>query len=57
MKYFAYVISMVLFVGGILLFGYAFSVPSIEAILFFLGIIAVSLSLYLPFHVHKLGDR
>ncbi|MET0805655.1 MAG: hypothetical protein ABWX66_01085 [Lacisediminihabitans sp.] len=57
MKYFAYVISMVLFVGGIFLFGYAFSVPSIEAILFFLGIIAVSLSLYLPFHVHKLGDR
>ena len=57
MKYFAYVISMVLFVGGILLFGYAFQVPDFQAVVFVGGILAVSLSLFLPFHLHKLGDR
>jgi hypothetical protein len=57
MKYFAYVISMVLFVGGILLFGYAFQVPDFQAVVFVGGILAISLSLFLPFHLHKLGDR
>lgn len=52
MKVFAFVISLVLFVGGLALFGYAFDfAPEWQAITFAGGILAVSISIALPFHV------
>jgi hypothetical protein len=50
-KLFAFVIAMVLFVGGMLLMGFAFRLTEGMAIMFFGGIIAVSLSLAIPFHL------
>lgn len=52
MKVFAFLVSFVLFVGGILLFGYAFAVgPDWHALTFAGGIAAISVSLMIPFHL------
>jgi len=52
MKVVAFVVSLILFVGGLALFGYAFDVPEGAHIWVFAGgIAAVSLSLVLPFHL------
>ncbi|WP_394770446.1 hypothetical protein [Lacisediminihabitans sp.] len=56
MKIVAFVIALALFVGGILLFGYAFE-PGVEhGVVFFGGIVAVALSLAIPFHLLKRID-
>jgi len=53
----AFVIALILFLGGMTLMGYAFF-PGVDGYLFFLGgILAVSLSLAIPFHLLKLADR
>ena len=49
MKIVAFVIALVLFLGGMTLMGYAFELKSGEAFMFFGGIIAVALSLAIPF--------
>ena len=52
MKVFAFLVSFVLFVGGILLFGQAFAVaPEWHTLVFASGIAAISVSLMIPFHL------
>jgi hypothetical protein len=48
-KIVAFVIAMILFLGGLTLMGYAFQLKSGEAFMFFGGIIAVALALAVPF--------
>ncbi len=51
MKVVVFVIAMVLFLGGIVLMGYAFQLKEGMAIMFFGGIVAVALALAIPFHL------
>lgn len=52
MKVFAFLVSLALFLGGLALFGYAFTFgEDLHAIVFFGGVLAVSLSLMIPFHL------
>ncbi len=52
MKVFAFLVSIVLFLGGIALFGYAFTFgPDWYTLVFVSGIVAISLSLMIPFHL------
>ncbi len=54
----AFVIAFVLFVGGIVLFGYSFDAgDNARAIVFLSGIVAIVVSLAIPFHVMKRTDR
>lgn len=47
----AFVLSFALFIAGIFLFGFAFTLESFQAIVFFAGIVAVCLSFGIPAHV------
>jgi hypothetical protein len=52
MKVFAFLVSLALFLGGLALFGYAFTFgPDLHTLVFVGGIAAVSLSLMIPFHL------
>ncbi len=52
MKVFAFLVSLALFLGGFALFGYAFTFgEDLHAVAFFGGILAVSASLMIPFHL------
>lgn len=42
------ILSISLFVGGLLIIGYAFAVPGMEAPIFFGGIISVTLAFLIP---------
>jgi hypothetical protein len=54
----AFVIAFVLFVGGIVLFGYAFDTgDNVRALVFVSGIAAIVLSVANPFHELKRTDR
>ncbi|MRX44099.1 hypothetical protein [Agromyces kandeliae] len=55
MSVFPFLIAMALFVFGMWVFSIADVVPGFEAIVFFGGIVCVSLSLAIPFNV--LGRR
>jgi hypothetical protein len=50
-KVIVFIIALAFFIGGMLLMGYAFTLTAGMAIMFFGGIIAVSLSLAIPFHL------
>ena len=52
----AYAISLILFVGGILLFGMAFNAVGFEMLVFAAGVIAISVAIAIPFHVLKRTD-
>lgn len=57
MKVFVFLVALALFLGGLLLFGYAFAVdPAWHALTFVGGIAAVSLSLAIPFHLLGRAD-
>jgi hypothetical protein len=57
MKVFVFLVAFAFFVGSLLLFGYAFAVPVVWAPwLFFSGIIAVVISLAIPFHLLSRTD-
>jgi hypothetical protein len=57
MKIFAFLVALALFVGSFLLFGYAFAVgPGWDTALFAGGLIAVALSLAIPFHLLEKFD-
>lgn len=57
MKVFAFLVSFALFVGGMLLFGYAFVVgPEWHTLTFVGGIAAISVSLVIPFHLMERLD-
>ncbi len=53
MKVFVFLVAFVLFLGSFALFGYAFTFDNgfWQAAMFFAGIVAVSLSLAIPFHL------
>jgi len=56
MKIIVVAVSLALFFASFLLFAYAFAVPDeFKAIVFFTGIMSISLSLAIPFHI--LGSR
>lgn len=57
MKVVAFLFSMVIFVGSFLLFGYAFAVgPGFDYLLFALGLVAITVSLMIPFHLLEKFD-
>jgi cytochrome b subunit of formate dehydrogenase len=49
----AFAASLVLFVGGIALFAYAFETPGFETAMFVAGIAAIVAAIAIPFHVLK----
>lgn len=58
MNGFAFAISFILFVGGILLFGFAFDAGvALRTVVFLAGILAIVLSVAIPFHVLKRADH
>ncbi|HEY4225083.1 MAG TPA: hypothetical protein VGM70_04670 [Pseudolysinimonas sp.] len=57
MKVFVFLVALAFFVGSFFLFGYAFSVPEAWAgLVFFSGILAVVVSLAIPFHLLSRTD-
>jgi len=57
MKVFVFLVAFAFFLGALLLFGYAFSVPvAFAPWLFFSGIIAVVIALAIPFHLLSRTD-
>jgi hypothetical protein len=57
MKVIVFLVALAFFVGSFLLFGYAFSVPEAWAgPVFFSGILAVAISLAIPFHLLERTD-
>jgi hypothetical protein len=57
MNVFGFIIAFVIFVAGLVLFGFAFTVSSFEAVMFVGGIILVSISLAIPFHILGHGEQ
>jgi hypothetical protein len=57
MKVFVFLVAFAFFVGALLLFGYAFAVQEAWAgLVFFSGILAVCVSLAIPFHLLSRTD-
>jgi hypothetical protein len=57
MKVFVFLVAFAVFIGSLLLFGYAFSVVEAWAPwLFFAGILGVVVSLAIPFHLLSRTD-
>lgn len=56
MNVIAFVVSLGLFVGGILLMGYSFYIEGLELPSFFAGILITSAGVALPIHVLKRID-
>lgn len=57
MKVVAFLVALVLFVGSLALFGFAFNLDeSWRAPAFAVGILGVSLSLAIPFHLLRRAD-
>jgi hypothetical protein len=57
MNVIAFIISIVLFLGGFLLMGYAFYAPEgVHGVMFVGGILAICASIALPVHVLKRID-
>lgn len=52
-----FVISLVLLIGGIYLFGLAWSVPGKEALIMFGGVLSMSLAFAIPFLILPRLDR
>jgi hypothetical protein len=57
MKIIFFLVALAFFVGSFFLFGYAFSVPEAwGGVVFFSGILAVVVSLAIPFHLLSRTD-
>jgi hypothetical protein len=56
MNLFAFLVSLVLFVGGFFLMGYAFYVEGFQAPVFFAGILCTCAGIGLPIHILKRID-
>jgi hypothetical protein len=52
----AFTASLILFIGGIVLFGYAFNAVGFEILVFAAGIVAIVASIAIPFHLVKRTD-
>lgn len=46
-----FIVALVLFLGGLALFGVAFMVPAFQALVFAAGILLVCLAMALPMHI------
>lgn len=44
-------VSLLLFVGGLVIMGYAVTLPAFQALVFFSGIISVTLAFFIPIMV------
>ena len=53
---FAFIVSFALFLGGMFLFGFAFSLTAWQGLVFVAGILAVSLALAMPAHLLSRAD-
>lgn len=53
----AFVLSFVIFAGGLVLMGYAPEIEGLELISFLGGILAVAVAVAIPAHVLKRADR
>jgi hypothetical protein len=53
MNVIAFIISIALFIGGLLLMGYSFYAVGFQGAMFVSGILAVSASIAVPVHVLK----
>ncbi|MBH0053892.1 MULTISPECIES: hypothetical protein [unclassified Salinibacterium] len=56
MNIFGFVISFVLFVGGIYMMGEAFYVEGLESVVFIGGLLVTTLGVFIPIHVMKRVD-
>ena len=57
MKVFAFLVALAFFLGSFLLFGYAFAAgPGWDTVLFSAGLLAVGVSLAIPFHLLEKFD-
>lgn len=56
MNIFGFVISFVLFVGGIYMMGEAFYVEGFESVVFIGGLLVTTLGVFIPIHVMKRVD-
>lgn len=52
----AFVIGFILFVGGLVLFGYAWDGAAFDGIMFTAGLLAISLAVAIPYHLLKRVD-
>lgn len=57
MNGFAFVVALAIFIGGLLLMGYAFYMPGYELVAFIGGILAVAFAVAIPVHVLNRIDR
>lgn len=57
MNVFWFVVAFVIFLGGIALFAFAFDVQGYQAVMFVGGVVAVSVSLAIPFHLIGHGEQ
>jgi hypothetical protein len=51
-----FIVSFLLFVGGIWLLGAAFSATGYEALVFFAGIVCSAIGIFIPVHILKRID-
>ena len=56
MKILAFVVSLVVFVGGIYVMGSSFYVPGFEGLVFIAGILLCALGIIIPVHILKRID-
>lgn len=56
MNIIAFIVSLALFVGGLVIMGSAFYAPGVEALVFMLGILSSSLGIIIPVHLLKRID-
>jgi hypothetical protein len=57
MKVIVFFVAFAFFIGALLLFGYAFSVPEAgSGAMFFSAILAVCISFAIPFHLLEFAD-
>ena len=52
----AFVVGTVLFIGGIVLFGYSWDGSHFSVVMFTAGLVAISASIAIPFHLLKRAD-
>lgn len=56
MNVIAFIVALGLFIGGLVIMGYAFFVPGFELVMFLGGILLSSLGVALPIHILKRVD-
>lgn len=56
MNVIGFVVSIVLFVGGLVVMAYSFAAPGLEYLVFVLGLVATSLGFFIPVHILKRID-